>query len=210
MSAAWARSRMHSRSRWSAPKSTQPFSREGSPRPFDRPLKLRGEAEVEAPIQPNTEASNRCPAHIYSRISGKVRWVVRRRGSNPHHRNSRSWAARRARVHLAASAYHARSTLRQSPAGWLNHRHGCPPPPAPRPAHADPPGSREPSATSVPVREWATPPAKARAIVPGPRMPQRTSEAFVISLASPVDPFVTSAAHPRHRTHRPSERVSRR
>src|SRR5215831_6890558 len=35
------------------------------------------------------------------------------------------------------------------------------------------PGLRAPSATIVPVREWATPPANDLAMLPGPRMPQR-------------------------------------
>src|ERR1700755_2924717 len=35
------------------------------------------------------------------------------------------------------------------------------------------PGLRAPSASSVPVRDCATPPAKDLAMLPGPRMPQR-------------------------------------
>src|SRR5918994_3916127 len=49
---------------------------------------------------------------------------------------------------------------------------------APGKASARPglPGLRVAMAASVPVREWATPPAKALAMLPGPRMPQRTGE----------------------------------
>src|SRR5438445_8120387 len=58
-------------------------------------------------------------------------------------------------------------------------------------------GLRAPMATSLPVREAATPPAKAWAMLPGPRMPQRMGVVAVIVILLEVWMGTARSAQPQ-------------